>query len=154
MIWATLDHPSTTDCWRWCEREHRPPLIAVGSGQARTDDTRHFSRDRVASDQRRNTALRCDAALDGQPGGSMDGEVTDDGSSHDQLRQRGLELQAALPVPSGWGARWRDRRRPSEGAEVAEGTVDLALVGGLRGVLLAIPAVLIWIVRRLRQGAG
>lgn len=84
----------------------------------------------------------------------MDGDVTDDGSSHDQLRQRGLELQAALPVPSGRGARWMNRRRPSEGAEVAEGTLDLALVGGVWGLLLAIPAGIIWVVRRLRQRAG
>lgn len=79
--------------------------------------------------------------------------MTDDGASHDELRRRGLELQAELPEPTGWGARWLNRRR-SEGAEVAEGTLDLALVGGLWGVLLAIPAVIIWVVRRLRQKAG
>ena len=33
--------------------------------------------------------------------GSMDSDVTDDGSSHDQLRQRGLELQATLPCHRG-----------------------------------------------------
>ena len=80
--------------------------------------------------------------------------MTEDGSSHDQLHQRGLELQAAIPEPTGWGARWLNRRRPSEGADVAGGTLELALVGGLWGVLLAVPAVIIWVVRRLRQRAG
>ena len=80
--------------------------------------------------------------------------MVNDSSSADELRQRGLELQAALPQPTGWTATWRERkRRPTEGAEVAEGTFGLALEAGIWGVLLAIPGVIIWIVRRLRQRA-
>lgn len=80
--------------------------------------------------------------------------MVNDSSSADELRQRGLELQAALPQPTGWVGTWRQRkRRPSEGAEVAEGTVGLALEAGIWGVLLAIPGVIIWIVRRLRRKA-
>ncbi|HVM35593.1 MAG TPA: hypothetical protein VM784_09630 [Actinomycetota bacterium] len=78
--------------------------------------------------------------------------MIDGGSSEEDLRQRGLELQAALPQPTGWAARWHQRRRqPSEGAEVAAATLDLALAAGIWGVLLAIPGVIIWIARRLRQ---
>ena len=40
------------------------------------------------------------------------------------------------------------------GAEVAEGTFGLAMEAGIWGVLLAVPGVIIWIVRRLRQKAG
>ena len=78
--------------------------------------------------------------------------MVDDRSSQEELRQRGLALQAALPQPTGWAARWYQRgRQPSEGAEVAAGTLDLALAAGIWGVLLAIPGVIIWIVRRLSQ---
>ena len=66
-----------------------------------------------------------------------------------------FELQAALPQSTGWGARWtRRKRRASGGVEVVEGNLDLALVGGVWGVLLAIPGVLIWIVDRLRRKPG
>lgn len=78
--------------------------------------------------------------------------MIDDGSSQEELRQRGLELQAALPQPTGWAAWWHQRRRqPSEGAEIANGTLGLALGAGIWGVLLALPGVILWIVRRLRQ---
>lgn len=78
-----------------------------------------------------------------------------DTSSAQDLRRRGLELQAALPQPTGWAASWRERKRlASEGAEVAEGTFWLALEAGIWGVLLAAPGVIIWIVRRLRKKAG
>jgi hypothetical protein len=81
--------------------------------------------------------------------------MVDHGSSHEELRLRGLELQAAVPEPTGWGSRWADRRRqPSEGAEVAAGTLDLALEVGPWAMLLAIPGVIIWIVRRVRHRAG
>jgi len=61
-----------------------------------------------------------------------------------------LELQAALPEPSRRAAR-RAARQSSEGRDVAEGTSDLALGFGLWGVLLAVPGVIIWLVRRLRN---
>jgi hypothetical protein len=81
--------------------------------------------------------------------------MANDSSTADDLRQRGLALQAALPQPTRWAANWRRRTRsPSEGAEVAEGTFGLALEAGIWGVLLAVPGVIIWIVRRLRQRAG
>ena len=63
----------------------------------------------------------------------------------DHARRRGLELQAALPQPR------RARRPRSEGAEVADATVDGALSLGLWGLLLAVPGVIIWLRRRLRR---
>ena len=51
---------------------------------------------------------------------------------------------------AGAGSNCKPRRR-SEGAEVAEGTVDLALTAGLWGVLLAVPGVIVWLWRRLQQ---
>ena len=77
--------------------------------------------------------------------------MTDDSSREDR-RRRGLELQAGLPQSTGWAARWDERkRRRSEGAEVAEGTVGMAMDAGLWGLLLAIPGGIIWLVRRLRR---
>jgi flagellar biogenesis protein FliO len=59
-------------------------------------------------------------------------------------------LQAALPQPSGGAARRADKPT-SEGAEIAGGTLDLALGFGLVGILLAIPGGIIWLLRRLRR---
>ena len=85
-------------------------------------------------------------------GGTIDEAMIGDSSSEEELRQRGRELQAALPQPTGLAASGhRRKRQPSEGAEVAEGTVDLALEAGSWGMLLAIPGVIIWMVRRLRR---
>jgi hypothetical protein len=68
----------------------------------------------------------------------------------DELRRRGLELQAAVPVPTGRAARRADKPT-SDGAEVAGGIVDLALGFGLVGILLAIPGAIIWLLRRLQR---
>ena len=79
----------------------------------------------------------------------------DDGASHEELRRRGLELQAALPEPSARAARWLGpRRKTSEGGELVGGTVDLALASGIWAALLAVPALIIWLVRRLRRSTG
>ncbi len=79
----------------------------------------------------------------------------DDGASHEELRRRGLELQAARPEPSARAARWPGaRRKTSEGGELVGGTVELALAGGLWAALLTVPALIIWLVRRLRRSTG
>ena len=77
----------------------------------------------------------------------------DDGASA-ECRRRGLELQSRLPQPTGLARWWGRKRRSSEGAEIAEGTVDLALAGAGRGLLLVVPALLIWVIRRLRKHSG
>ena len=71
---------------------------------------------------------------------------------HEELRRRGLELQAALPQPSPRAARRADKRR-SEGVDIVDGTADLALNAGLWGVLLAVPGIIMWLWRRLRRSA-
>ena len=65
-------------------------------------------------------------------------------------------MQAVLPEPSGWAARrlTRKKNKSSEGAEIVDSVVELALTGWLWGVLIAVPGVIIWIVRRLRHKAG
>ncbi len=72
--------------------------------------------------------------------------------SLEERRQRGLELQAALPKSTGWHAKRlaRNKQQQSEGAELAKGALDLALIGGPWGIVVAIPAAIIWILRRLR----
>jgi hypothetical protein len=81
--------------------------------------------------------------------------TTEGGSSQEEARRRGLELQAALPQPKAWQAKWlRWRRRHSEEAEMADGISDLAMIGSIWGVLVAIPGVIIWLVRRLRRKPG
>ena len=76
----------------------------------------------------------------------------DDGASQEKLRRRGLELQAALPEPGRWSARWHARRRRlSDAEDVVHSAVDLALAGWIGGLLLAVPAAIVWLVRRLRD---
>jgi hypothetical protein len=72
--------------------------------------------------------------------------------STNELRRYGLELQAALPEPSGWGSgffRWRKQR--SEGGELVEGSADLFISGGIWGLLLAVPGIVIYLLRRSRR---
>ena len=84
-------------------------------------------------------------------GGTI-GTTMDHRASKEELRRRGLELQAALPEPGRWSARWHHwRRRSSDAEDVAHGAVDLALAGGIWGLLLAVPAAIVWLVRRLRD---
>jgi hypothetical protein len=67
----------------------------------------------------------------------------------DELRRRGQELQAALPDPSGWGPGFlRRRKERSEGGELVDGSADLVISGGLWGLLLAAPGVVIYLLRR------
>ena len=72
--------------------------------------------------------------------------------SADELRRRGLELQAALPEPLGWGSGLLRRRKDrSEGGELVEGSADLVISGGLWGLLLAVPGILMYLLRRNRR---
>jgi hypothetical protein len=73
--------------------------------------------------------------------GSTDDEVLDQNElSQEELQRRGIELQAALPQPDLFAPKWlRTDRRSSEGREIAEGTVDLAVTAGIWGVILAVP---------------
>ena len=76
----------------------------------------------------------------------------EDGVSAEELRRRGLELQAAIPEPSGAAKNWhrgKDERR--EGIEIAYGAADLGAGFGLLGLVLVVPGVAIWALRRLRR---
>ena len=81
--------------------------------------------------------------------------MTNTNGSHGERIRHGRELQAALPEPSARVTRLLSRRKKwSEGGEIVEGVVDLALTGWLWGLILAVPGVIIWILRRLRQRAN
>jgi hypothetical protein len=75
----------------------------------------------------------------------------------DELRRRGLELQAALPEPSS-RALEHERRQESrtEGEKTAEGVAWLGLeIGhvGIWGLVLVVPYLIIHLWRRLRRFA-
>jgi hypothetical protein len=72
----------------------------------------------------------------------------------DELRRRGLELQAALPEPSPRLLEYQRRQQKRSGGEkAAEGVASLGLELGLWGLLLAVPYVIIRPLRRLRRFA-
>ena len=79
-------------------------------------------------------------------------EQTFDSQEKDELRRRGLELQAALPLPhhSRWFKGQRDR---SEGDDASGEAALLALEFGLIGLLLALPYMIIRLLRRLGRFA-
>ena len=72
-----------------------------------------------------------------------------DGEPGDELRRRGLELQATVPEPRNWMA--RRRKPPSEGHELADGVAHHVIGEGLWALVVAIPGVILWLVRRHRQ---
>ena len=75
-----------------------------------------------------------------------------DREAQEELRRRGLEMQAALPEPSPQAREYQRRQeRRSEGdntaGEVAACGLGLGL--GLWGLLLAVPYLIVRLVRRL-----
>ena len=70
----------------------------------------------------------------------------------DELRKRGLELQAAIPRPSRRIPKWLDPTcEPSAGKQVAGATAYELAIDGLWGLLFVAPVAVVWLVRRLRD---
>ena len=70
--------------------------------------------------------------------------------SDDELRRRGLELQAQLPEPSPKALERAARRAERAGPiELAAGATEVV---GFWGALVAVPAAVIWWVWRRRRG--
>jgi hypothetical protein len=70
----------------------------------------------------------------------------------DELRRRGLELQAALPEPSPRvREHLRRRENRSQTEEAAEGVAWFGPELGLWGVLLVVPYLIIRLLRRLQR---
>lgn len=70
--------------------------------------------------------------------------------SDEELRRRGLELQATLPEPSRFAKRWSRRREPSEGRQLLAATLGAAADLGIWGIVLAAPGAVVWLVFRRR----
>ena len=70
--------------------------------------------------------------------------------ANDEERRRGVQLQAALPEPSRFAAKWTRRGESSEGSELLGATVGAGVDLGLWGIVLAAPGAVVWLIRRRR----